>query len=77
GRRGRGAGFPAADTAPPGPGHIPRAFLVLYAAVHEWPTLHSLRTPGHRQDVLREPQSHALPVPVRLRERQSHRGGHP
>ncbi|CAN0425207.1 unnamed protein product [Ectocarpus sp. 12 AP-2014] len=26
GRRGRGAGFPTADTAPPTPGHIPREF---------------------------------------------------
>ncbi|CAN0148674.1 unnamed protein product, partial [Ectocarpus sp. 8 AP-2014] len=33
GRRGRGAGFPTADTAPPTPGHIPREFLVLHAAV--------------------------------------------
>ncbi|CAM9712338.1 unnamed protein product, partial [Ectocarpus fasciculatus] len=35
GRRGRGAGFPTADTAPPTPGHIPREFLVLHAAGHD------------------------------------------
>ncbi|CAM9247439.1 unnamed protein product [Ectocarpus sp. 8 AP-2014] len=79
GRRGRGAGFPTADTdtAPPTPGHIPREFLILHAAVHDGPASHSLRTPDHRQVALREPQDHALPVPVRLRGRQSHREGDP
>ncbi|CAM9446040.1 unnamed protein product [Ectocarpus sp. 13 AM-2016] len=61
-RRGRGAGFPTVDTAPPTPRHIPREFLVLHAAVHDGPTSHSLLTPDHRQVGLREPQVHALPV---------------
>ncbi|CAM9662851.1 unnamed protein product, partial [Ectocarpus sp. 12 AP-2014] len=75
GRRGSRAGFPTADTAPPTPGHIPREFLVLHAVVHDGPASHSLRTPDHQ--VAREPQDHAPFVPVCLRGRQPHRGGHP
>ncbi|CAN0354917.1 unnamed protein product [Ectocarpus sp. 8 AP-2014] len=58
GRRGRGAGFPTADTdtAPPTPGHFPREFLVLHAAVHDGPASHSLRTSDHRQVGLRDPK---------------------
>ncbi|CAN0050900.1 unnamed protein product [Ectocarpus sp. 8 AP-2014] len=68
GRRGRGAGFPTADTAPRTPGHISREFLVLHAAVHDGPASYSLRTPDHRQVALREPQDVRFLSPYAYRD---------
>ncbi|CAN0466224.1 unnamed protein product [Ectocarpus sp. 12 AP-2014] len=61
----------------PTPRHIPREFLVLHAADHDGPASRSLWTPDRHQVGLREPQDHALHVPVRWRRRQPHCGGDP